>query len=441
MLEIAGSKHRRGMCDGVNRRGFLKAGALGLTGLTLADALRARAAAGSRAKETAVIQIMMQGGPSHIDTYDLKPDSPKEFRGEFKPIKTNVAGIEIGELLPRQARVMDKAAIVRSLYHDSSDHNVGSHWIMTGFASSQPFAFANERPSVGSLVSKLRGPNGPGVPPYVSIPGSGQYAQAAYLGPGYNPFGVNGNPSGEINVRDLKPPDGLTLDRLDDRRHLLATLDRLNREYDASGTMAGLDRFTVKAYEMITGPVARKAFDLGREDPRLRDRYGRTQIGQSCLLARRLVEAGVTFVTINTDSNWDHHGQVFQLCRQQLPPVDTAVASLVEDLHSRGLAERVLVLLWGEFGRSPRINGAAGREHWPNAMFAYLAGGGLKMGQVIGATNGKGESPAERPLRPEDVLQTVYHVLGIDPSASFLNESGRPMPVLNAGRPIEELIV
>jgi hypothetical protein len=439
MLDILGGRY--GLCDGLSRRGFLRVGALGIGALTLPDLLRSRAAAGPSARDTAVIQVFLQGGPTHIDTYDMKPDAPKEFRGEFNPIKTSLPGVEICEHLPRQARVMDKMALIRSLYHDSPDHNVGSHWVMTGFPSNQQFSFTNDRPSAGSIAAKLRGPNGPGVPPYVAIPNSAQFGNAAYLGPGFNPFSVGGDNNGNFNVRNLKPPGGLTLDRLEDRRHLLSQLDRLNHQRDLSGAMDGLDQFTAKAYEMITGPAARKAFDLSKEDPRLRDRYGRNQFGQGCLLARRLIEAGVTFVTINTDSNWDHHGQLFQLCKQQLPPLDAAVATLVEDLYSRGLSERVLVLLWGEFGRSPRINGnGGGREHWPNAMFALLAGGGLRMGQVIGATNRKGESPSERPLRPEDVLQTVYHILGVDPTASFLNEAGRPMPVLNVGNPISELI-
>jgi hypothetical protein len=203
--------------------------------------------------------------------------------------------------------------------------------------------------------------------------------------------------------------------------------------------MDGLDRFTQQAYDMVTGPAARRAFDLSREDPRLRDRYGRTRVGQGCLLARRLVEAGVSFVTIN-EGNWDHHGQLFQTCRRQLPPLDTAIAALVGDLFDRGLSERVLLIVWGEFGRTPRVNGGSGRDHWPGAMSALLAGGGLRMGQVIGATSRKGEYPVERPVRPEDVLQTMYHLLGINPAQEFPNESGRPMPVLNTGKIIGELL-
>jgi hypothetical protein len=440
MLDVFGGRY--GTCDGVSRRGFLRVGALGIAGLTLGDMLRIRAharALGTPVKDTAVIQIFLGGGPSHMDTYDLKPDAPKEFRGDFKPIATNVPGIDICELMPAQAKVMDKMAIIRSLYHDSADHGVGTHWVLTGFPSTVPLLRDNERPSVGSIVAKVRGANAPGVPSYVALPGSPPFSSAAYLGPGYNPFRVDGDPSANFKVRNLEPTGGLTLGRLEDRRSLLGKLDRIEHQRDASGMMDGLDQFTTQAYQMVTGPAARRAFDMAKEDPRLRDRYGRTRLGQACLLARRLVEAGVTFVTVN-EGNWDHHAQLAQNFRQMVPPLDSGVAALVEDLYDRGLADRVLVLVWGEFGRTPRISQAAGRDHWPGAMSAVVAGGGLRMGQVVGATTRKGESPSERPLRPEDLLQTVYHVLGIDSSTAFPNDSGRPMPILNQGHAISELI-
>lgn len=440
MLEVYGGRY--GTCDGVSRRNFLRIGALGLAGLTLPDVLRMRAhaaSAGARVPNTALIQIVLGGGPTHVDTYDLKPDAPKEFRGEFKPIPTNVPGIDICEHFPNQARVMDKLTIIRSLHHTTADHNSGQHWIMTGFPTTQPLVQTNERPSTGAIVARLRGANQPGLPPYVAIPNAPQYSQGSYLGPGNNPFDLGGDPSGNFKVRNLDPAGGLTLPRLEDRRDLLTKLDRINRKRDASGIMEGLDRFTSQAYEMVTGPAARKAFDLSHEDPRLRDRYGRNKFGQGCLLARRLVESGVTFVTIS-EGNWDHHAQVFQQCQRQLPPVDQGLAALVSDIYDRGLADRVMVLMWGEFGRAPRISGQAGRDHWPNAMFAVVAGGGLKTGQVIGATNRKGEAPVERAMGPEDVIQTAYKVLGINTRQEFLNDAGRPMPILNTGHPIDELI-
>ena len=440
MLDLIAGQSRA--CDGRTRRDFLRVGTLGLGALTLADVLRQRAGAveaGRASKETAVIQVILGGGPSQIETWDPKPNAPAEFRGEFRAIATNVPGIALGELFQGQARLMDKLAVIRSLHHEADDHNIGSHWIQTGYRAESAFQPTNGRPSVGSIVAKMRGANAPGVPAYVAVPGAPQYAQAAYLGAGFNPFRVDGDPSTTARVRNLVPPEGLDLDRIEDRRDLLMQLDRIERRRDASGMMDGLDRFAIEANAMVTGKAARRAFDLTTEDPRLRDRYGRTRLGQSCLLARRLVEAGVTFVTVN-DNGWDHHGQVFQACRRQLPPLDAALSALVEDLHGRGLDRKVLLVVWGEFGRTPRINGSSGRDHWPSAMSALLAGGGLKVGQAIGATNRNGERPADRPLRPEDLLQTVYHVLGLDPAREFPDDSGRPMPALNAGEPIAELI-
>jgi hypothetical protein len=434
-----------GVAGRLSRRCVVRAGVLGLAGLrprlTLADWLRL-----GRPRETAVIQVYLEGGPSHIDTYDPKPEAPAEFRGEFRPIAGTVPGVSICELMPRQAGVLDKVAIVRSLHHASADHGVGTHWIMTGFPG-QPSHRDNVRPSAGAVVARLRGANAPGVPPYVALPRAPAFSQGAYLGPGGNPFSLEGDSDGESlllgagagRLRSLEPAESLTLDRLDDRRGLLARLDRIERRRDASGVMAGMDRFAAEAYAMVTGPRAREAFDLSREDPRLRDRYGRTTVGQACLLARRLVEAGVTFVTV-VAGGWDHHGQLFAGCRRQLPALDAALASLVEDLDERGLSQQALVFAWGEFGRTPRINGQGGRDHWPGCMSALVAGGGLRMGQVIGSTSRRGEAPVDRGLRPEDLLRTVYEVLGIDPRHEFRNEAGRPLPVLNQGQPIPELL-
>lgn len=441
MLDILGDRHATP--DGAGRRSFLRVGALGLGALSLPDVLRARARAGRSGPGKAVIQVILGGGPSHLETYDPKPEAPVGYRSDVRATATCVPGVSLSELMPRQSAAMGRMAVVRSVAHATSDHNAGLHWILTGFASTQQQQDRVERPSVGSVVARSKGANGPGVPPYVAMTAGplsgGLFLGGSYLGPGDNPFTLADDPTGERKVRDLAPPAGLTLDRLEDRKGLLARLDRIDRRRDLSGTMEGLDRFTAQAYEMVTGPAARRALDLGREDPRQRDRYGRTRIGQSCLLARRLVEAGVTFVTI-AEGNWDHHSGVARRCRLEVPPLDAALASLVEDLHDRGRADDVLVLVWGEFGRTPRLNGSGGRDHWPGCMSAMLAGGGLRMGQVVGATNRKGEQPTERPLSPEDVIRTVYHVLEIDPHREFPNESGRPMPVLNQGQPIAELI-
>lgn len=417
-----------------SRRGFLRVG-----GVALPAWLRARAMGqGRRGEASAVIQVVLGGGPSQIDSYDPKPEAPVEFRGEFGAIATNVPGVSISEHFPRQARIMDKLAIVRSLHHATSDHAGGTHWMMTGHAPIEPTPIRNERPSLGSVVARMRGGRVAGLPSYVGIPGPAPFGQGAYLGPGTNPFALGGDPSREFTLRNLDPPEGLSLGRLDDRRGLLAGLDRLERSRDASGLMEGMDRFTAEAYAMVTGPSARRAFDLSREDPRTRDRYGRTSIGQGCLLARRLVEAGVPFVTV-VEGGWDHHTEVFANCRRMLPALDDAIAGLVGDLHDRGLDRKALVLVWGEFGRTPRVNGSGGRDHWPSSMSAVLAGA-FTTGQVIGASDRRGERPADRALRPEDLLRTVYEVLGIDPLHEFPNEAGRPLAVLNQGRPIIELL-
>lgn len=419
------------------RRRFLRVGALGLTGLSLGDLLRARAA-GVSPREMSVIQIYLAGGPSHLETYDPKPDAPAEFRGEFRAIPTAVPGLAFGECFPEQAKVADRLAVLRSVHHTSADHSEGSHWVLTGHEPRQATPRTNERPSVGSVVARLKRGNRSGVPPYVALPDTPAFGHSGDLGPGFNPFPFPDVANGGTRVPGLEPPPGGSPERLADRRALLRRLDTFARRRDASGAADGLDRFTAEAFAMITGPAARAAFDVSRETAATRDRFGTTGIGRACLLARRLVEAGVSFVTIH-EPGWDHHGQIFAGCRKQLPPLDRAVAALVADLHDRRLADRVLVLVWGEFGRTPRVNNAAGRDHWPNAFSAVLAGGGLRTGQAIGSTGRRGEAPVERPLRPEDVIQTVYAVLGIDPTTSYPNDSGRPVALLDGGSRIKEL--
>jgi len=437
MLQVLGSRY--GCCDGVSRRSFLRVGLLGMAGLTLPDALRLRAQAaqskGGSKKDTAVILIYLGGGPSHMDTYDLKPEAPTEFRGEFKPIQTNVSGVEICELLPKQAKVMDKMAIIRSLHHRNAGHAQGTHWMFTGYEPSRPQLTTNEYPSIGSITAKLRGSNNRQLPAYVSIPNAPTFGNAAYLGAGYNPYGVESRGgAGRFTLQG-----GLSIDRLEDRRYLLTELDRMRRDADASGVMNGMDAFIQQAYDMITGPAAREAFDLNKESAKTKDLYGTDPLGRNLLLARRLVESGVTFVTVN-QGGWDNHGQLARSFQRMLPPYDQAVAALIQDLSSRGLDEKVMVMIYGEFGRTPKVNAGGGRDHWPNSMMAVVAGGGLKMGQAIGATNSKGEFPIDRPISPSDLLATAYHVLGIDPSHQFKNEAGRPISILSGGAPIQELV-
>jgi hypothetical protein len=441
MLEVRGADYR--CCDGVTRRSFLRVGFLGLAGLTLADHLRLKAAAaeqGTSLKDTAVILFWLGGGPSHIDMYDLKPAAPVEFRGEFKEIATNVNGIRISEHLPLQARHMDKMAVVRSVTHTNAGHGMGTHWMLTGYVPTIEIN-DNLNPSCGSIVARMRGANAPRMPAYVCLPNPPPSANAAYLGVPYNPFSPGSDPNNPgFQVRDLRLAPRVDLDRFQNRRQLLQGLDKLRRDVDIQGTAEGLDRFYRDAFEIVTSENCRNAFDIHKEDPRLRDHYGRDSWGQSALLARRLVEGGVTYVTVNM-GGWDTHNNNFQsLKTNNLPRYDRALAALIEDLHQRGLDKKVLVITYGEFGRTPRINPTAGRDHWPGAMSVVFAGGGLKMGQMIGSTDPKAEYPKTRAVGPQDVLATMYHVLGIDYRHEFRDAAQRPIPILNEGKPIEELI-
>ncbi len=441
MLEITGGEYRG--CDGVSRRRFLRAGVLGLTGLSLADMLRLRAAradTGRPVRDTSVILIWKGGGPSHLDMWDLKPDAPVEYRGEFKPIATNVPGIEVGEHLPLSAKVMDKFAIVRSVTHPDSGHESASHYLLTGYRPTNDIP-AQEMPSYGSITARVRGPRRPGLPAYVAVPTPPRSASAGYLGVAYNPFSVGSDPNQDnFSVRNLTLPGGISLDRLQNRRGLLESIDTLRRDSDRSGLMDGLDAFTRKAFEMVTSPAAQRAFAIGKEETSTRDLYGRTKLGQSLLMARRLVEAGVTFVTVDA-GGWDTHANNFEsLKSKKLPEFDRAWAGLMQDMAQRGLMQDTLVLVWGEFGRTPRINKDAGRDHWPGAQSVVLAGGGMTMGQVIGSSDARAELPRERPLTPEDVLATMYAHLGIDGEHEFLNEAQRPLKILSGGTPIRELV-
>ncbi len=424
-----------------SRRDFVKAGVLGLTGLSIADVLRARAAEPAKAKDTAVIMVWLGGGSSHIDMWDLKPDAPEEVRGEFNPISSSLTGVQVGEYLPMSAKCMDKISLVRSVTHKDSDHASASHYMLTGYEPTTGLP-ANEAPSIGSIVAKERGPRRAGMPGYVAVPEPPRSSLAAYLGVQYNPFSVGGDPGKEgYSVRDLIMPDGMSLARLDDRRKLLSEVDGFRREADRSGLMDGLDSFNQKAFEMVTSPAAQKAFDLTLETDKTRDRYGRTTFGQSMLLARRLIESGVTFVTVK-NNGWDTHQHNFKTLKDsKLPEFDRPWSALVEDVHARGLAKNTLVVLFTEFGRSWFVSKpTSGREHWPQCNSILFTGGGLKIGQVIGASDAKAAFPKERPITPEDVISTVYHVLGVDQNIEYMNDAKRPVKILNDGTPIRELV-
>lgn len=439
MFDISGTETRT--CDGISRRGFLRVGSLAFGGLSLAGWAQARGADPKARPKKAVIQVWLAGGPSHIDMYDLKPNAPAEYRGEFKPVPTSVPGTQISEHLPHQARIAEHFSIIRSAYHTNAGHGMGSQWMLTGW---EPTIEVNNNifPACGSVVSKLRGANDKDLPGYVNLPRSLGLGKAAYLGASHNPFAPEDDPNRDgFTVRNLKLPGRVTADRLASRRSLLGAVDTIRRDIDTAGDLSELDRFYAQGLKMVTNDKTLQAFDIAAEDPKLRERYGRNDLGQSCLLARRLVESGVSYVTIQAGGGWDTHGDNFkQLKDNLLPKYDQAVAALIVDLVDRGLTDDVLVMTFGEFGRTPRINPGAGRDHWPGAMSVLMSGGGLEMGQVIGSTDAKAEAPATRPCTPGDVLSTMYHTVDVDYHHVFYDQAQRPMPVLAEGRPIEELL-
>ncbi len=442
MLSIWESDNREG--SRISRRTVLQIGSMALGSFTLGDYLRCQAQGATQGRssgDTAVIHVFMGGGPSHIDMYDLKPQAPAEIRGDFRPISTSVPGVQISEHLPHLARVMDNVALVRSMAHGNAGHLPASHWMMTGY-NPAPSTTTNVNPYCGAMVSRLRGANTPGMPAYVSIPRRQLLGGSAYLGAAHNPFTTESDPnSPDYAVRNLNFPGGINAERLHDRQGLLRQLDRFRGDLDRQEEFAGVDKFSRNALAIITSPAAAAAFDISREPVATRDRYGRTSAGQSCLLARRLVEAGVTFVTVLSGGQWDTHTDNFAtLKNQSLPLVDRALAALVTDLHERGLDRRVLLLVSGEFGRTPTINPQAGRDHWPGAFSVWFAGGGLRVGQVVGATDERAMHPVTHPYSPGDVLATVYHFLGIDTAQEFHDRSGRPMRVLGEGQPIAEIV-
>lgn len=446
-------------CDGMSRRSFLQLGVAGMASVGLPELFRARATASpSTRKNTSVILIWLDGGPSHLDLYDMKPEAPAEYRGIWKPIRTRVPGFEISELFPRQAQVTDKFSIVRSLHHDTGDHFAGAHRMLTAHDKGVSGANTEQRfPGIGAIVSRELGARQPGVPGYVAVPHAASiglvpgYFGAHFLGSQNNPFQTGGDPNGtKFTVPNLNLAQGLSIERLEDRRTLLHHFDGARRELDTLRESQAIDRFAHEAFDFVSGPSARRAFDIGKEDPRLRDQYGRHNWGQSTLLARRLVEAGSTFVTVHF-GGWDHHWDLKKGMENNLPIVDAAVATLLSDLDTRGLLDTTLVVLCGEFSRTPKMNdggnggapmsmGTPGRDHWGNSMFCLLGGGGVKGGQIVGSTDRLGTRPASRPVVPANIHATIYQVLGIDPKLHLLDPSGRPTPVLEDSTAIEELL-
>ena len=436
MFTLWGNR-RKTFCDGLSRRNFLQVGAFG-AGLSLADLLRARTAsaastpaAAPRAERKArsAIMIYLPGGPSHIDMYDPKPDAPVEFRGEFSAIPTNVSGIRICELMPLQARMMDKLSIVRSLVANE-EHS--DSYLMTGFTEGVNRAAAQgQHPSFGAVMSKLW--SGPvDIPPFVSLRGMTLGTEPGFLGVAHRPFTPDGP-----GLQNLHLPQKVNVDRLNERKDLLGHFDTIRREIDATGTMKGIDTFTSRAFDMIASGAVRTALNLNLEDPRVRDRYKGVE---QFLTARRLVEAGVGCVTLSY-GGWDTHSSNFKQLRHQLPELDRGIATLISDLHERGMEDEVVTVVWGEFGRTPKVNTSdGGRDHWSPVMSALVAGGGLKMGQTVGTTSARAELPKDRPYKVPQLLSTVYRAMGIDPVSTFPNGTGRPIYLLDDREPVTELL-
>jgi hypothetical protein len=428
MLEVRFGTRSR-LCNGVSRRSVLRLGAASLGGLalgnlSLAGLLRAEAAAGTGSSHKAVINIHLGGGPSHQDMFDLKPDAPREFRGEFNPIQTNVPGIEICEHMPLLAQMADKYAVIRSLVGMFDDHS--NFHTQTGFGRND-LRNIGGRPSIGSVVSRLQGPTGSGAPAYIAY----NEGHEGYLGPVHKPYQPQGG--------DLRLVGGMDEARLNSRTNLLASLDKIRRNVDASHKMEALDSFTQRAVGVVTSGQVADALDLNKEDPAARERYGKNE-GRMFLTARRLVEAGVRVVTFNW-GGWDTHGDNFNQLRRQLPNLDRGLSSLLQDLSDRGLDKDVTVVMWGEFGRTPRVNSGAGRDHWSRVAMGFLAGGGMRLGQAIGSSSANAEEPKDRPVHLQEVFATLYHNLGIDVATTqLIDPAGRPQYLTEIRKPIRELI-
>lgn len=415
---------QKAFCDGVSRRRFLQVGATGIGGMTFADLLRAEAVAGVGSSNKAIINIHLAGGPSHQDMFDLKPDAPKEFRGDFNPIKTNVEGLDICELFPQLATRADQFAVVRSLTGMISDHS--DFHTQTGH-SRRDLQNVGGYPSIGSVVAKVLGPNGSGAPPFIGYNGS----YPGYLGPVYKPYKPQGG--------DLRLSGKMTAERLESRTELLSYLDQTRRDADQSGQMEALDSYTQRAVDVVTSGSVADALDLNKEDAKVRERYGNND-GKMFLTARRLVEAGVRAVNFNWGS-WDTHSNNFVTLRRQLPKLDVAMSALLQDLRDRGMEDDVTVVMWGEFGRTPRVNKNAGRDHWLRLATCFLAGGGMRTGQAIGKSTRYAEDAMDRPVHLQEVFATLYHNLGIDVDKVTLRDpNGRPQYLVDHRTPIHELV-
>ena len=434
MLNLLSSRRNRD-CDGSTRRDFLKVGSLGLGAMGLPDLLRMRAeaqAAGQPVKDTSVIWLWLSGGPTHVETFDPKMTAPSEYRSTTGEATSPIPGVSVGGTFPKIASVLDKMALVRSFAHTNSGHGGGTHYVMTGYDNrSIDNGGLPSRPALGSILSRVRGPNNlkSGIPTYVRLNGIGSDGPA-FLGAGFSPF----DPGGQAR-RNMS----LVVDRnrVDDRRSLLKGLDQVNREADRSRLMEGLDSFEQQAFNLVLSR-SQQAFDLKYEDPRVVERYGKG-LGQQLLTARRLCEAGCGFVTLNY-GGWDMHGKIKDSITKRAPQMDEAVAALVEDMSQRSLDKKILLVISGEFGRTPKVNKNAGRDHWAPLTTLAMAGGGLQMGQVVGESAAKIDVPKTTPIHPQDLMATIFHVLGIERRVQFIDQAGRPVYMIEDGKPIEELV-
>ena len=434
MFELLSKRHYRD-CEGNSRRDFLKIGTLGLGALSLPALLQARASAvaeGLPAKDTAVVWLWLGGGATHVETFDPKMTAPAEYRSTTGDVATAIPGVSIGGTFPKIAAVADKMAFVRSFAHTNSGHAGGTHYVMTGYDNRMvDNGGVPSRPSYGSILARVRGASHSltGMPTYVRI-GNISAGGSAFLGTAYAPFDQDGQVRRSMT---LTMPE----ERLSDRRNLLASLDDMNRRVDASGKLEGMKKFEQQAFNLVLGTAA-NAFDIKKESPKTQERYGRG-LGEQLLAARRLCEAGCGFVTV-TYGGWDMHGNIARSLAQRSPSLDQAVSAFVSDIHERGLDQRILLVISGEFGRTPRVNRNAGRDHWAPLSTLALAGGGLKMGQVVGDSASKVDVPATKPIGPQDLMATIFHVLGLDPKLQFMSPSGRPVYMLEKGQPIAELV-
>ena len=436
-------------CDGLARRDMLRLGVAGFGAgaFGLPDLLAARESkANTTDKDVSLIILFLKGGLSTIDTLDLKPNAPAEFRGDFRPADTVVPGMQIVDLLPRAAKQADKYSLLRSFTHQNSGHGQADHYMLTGYHPRPGFNPSlkpnNQRPAHGAIMAHKLGPKG-SVPPYVCLPKMHASGGSAYLGSAAAPFVVESDPSApNFKVPDLVPPPAIDANRLDDRKGLLSTIDRFRKSAEIEGNsgVKTLTTFQRKAFELISSAATKSAFDINQESVNLRDEYGRHSLGQSCLMARRLVEAGVRCVTID-HTNWDTHYNNFRVLKNDLlPQLDSGMTTLFRDLDDRGMLESTMVLVMGEFGRTPRVNKHAGRDHWGPSNTVLLGGGGVQGGRVVGATNSRGEKPAADPISPEDLAATIYRCVGIDPEELFYTAEGRPVKVVNDGRAISEVL-